>query len=68
MKTKKMLIFLMLSLTVSAMIFQGCKKDDDPVDMTLATLLAGTIDLNGATSPNTVPVEPTIVATFSADV
>lgn len=68
MKTKKMFIFLMLSLTVTAMIFQGCKKDDDPVDMTLATLLAGTIDLNGATSPNTVPVDPTIIATFSADV
>jgi len=30
--------------------------------------MVGTIDLNGATAPSNVPVNPTITATFSTDV
>ncbi len=34
----------------------------------MSSLKAGTIDLNGATSPTTVPVNPVIIAGFSTDV
>lgn len=56
-----------IALAASAMIFQGCKKDE-PKDLTLSTLKAGAIDLNGATSPNNVPLTPTIIATFSTPI
>lgn len=47
----------------------GCKDDDDDkVSFTLSTLKSGSIDMNGATPPNNIPVEPTIIATFSKDV
>jgi hypothetical protein len=49
-----------------AMVMSSCKKE--PTDFTLAAMVTGTIDLNGATSPNTVPVKPAIVATFNTDV
>ncbi|PKP53387.1 MAG: hypothetical protein CVT92_04410 [Bacteroidetes bacterium HGW-Bacteroidetes-1] len=68
MKRKQILLMFIFAIATSAMIFQGCKKDDEPKDLTLATLLAGTVDLNGATSPNTVPVDASIVATFSTDI
>jgi hypothetical protein len=46
----------------------GCKKDSETTAFTVTSVMAGTIDLNGATSPNDVPVDPTIVATFSVGV
>ncbi len=67
MKKKFVILSLMLALGVIGLSLQSCKKDD-PVDLTLKTLVAGDIDLNGATSPNTVPTKPTITATFSTDV
>lgn len=66
MKSKNLFAILLMALAVTALIFQGCKKEDP--ELTLKELKAGTIDLNGATSPNNVPVMPTIVATFSTDV
>lgn len=68
MKINKLFLTLMLALTATAMVFQGCKKDDEPKDLILSTLVSGDIDLNGATSPTTVAIEPTIVATFSTEV
>jgi len=61
-------VFLSLGLVVLALTIaiSSCKKDDP--DLTLATLVAGTIDLNAAASPSDVPVNPAIVATFSTDI
>lgn len=58
-----------LLLAMLAVGISSCNKDDDkPVALTLTGLKAGDIDLNGATAPNNVPFNPTIVATFSTDV
>lgn len=48
----------------------SCKDDDDdtPGALTLSALTAGSIDLNGATAPNNVPLNPDITATFSQTV
>jgi hypothetical protein len=68
-------IVLVCSLFIAVALLlgvQGCKKDDDPVKFQLSALVAqlvgGSIDLNGATSANNVPSNPTIVATFTLDV
>jgi hypothetical protein len=53
---------------VLAVTVSSCKKDEEPSPLKLVSLVAGDIDLNGAASPNTVPVSPTIVATFNTDV
>jgi hypothetical protein len=66
MKSKNLFAILLMALAVTALVFQGCKKEDP--ELTLKELKTGTIDLNGATSPTNVPVMPTIVATFSTDV
>lgn len=49
-----------------SLMLSSCKKDPEP--LALESIMAGTIDLNGATSPNNVPVSPTIVAVFNVDV
>jgi len=58
-------ILIMAGLIVAAV---GCKKEDDKTTFTLATLAAGSIDMNGATPPSDIPAEPTITAGFSVDV
>ena len=59
--------FSLLFVAVAfSLMLSSCKKD--PVPLELQSLMAGTIDLNGATSPSNVPVNPTIVATFNVDV
>lgn len=68
MKSRKVFLGLMAALTMFAVITLNSCKDDDPVELVLTSLVAGDIDLNSATSPTTVPVEPTIVATFSTDI
>ncbi|MCX6227351.1 MAG: Ig-like domain-containing protein [Bacteroidia bacterium] len=68
MKRKNVFLSAFLVTAMFAVMFSGCKKDSGPTDFTLSALMAGTIDLNGATSPNTVPVNPSIVATFNTDV
>ncbi len=61
-------IFLLSITTVlaAALVFVGCKKSPTQID--LGTLMAGSIDLNGATAPTGVPVKPTITATFNTAV
>ena len=61
---------LMLMLAALIVIAVGCKKDDDDdkTSFALSTLKAGDIDMNGATSPNDVPAEPVIKATFTVAV
>jgi hypothetical protein len=68
-------IVLLSSLFVAAIILlgvTGCTKKSSTATFTLSTLVAqlagGNIDLNGATSANTVPSNPTIVANFSLSV
>lgn len=50
--------------------FASCNNDDDdnPKALSLSALTAGSIDLNGATAPNDVPINPAITATFSTGV
>jgi len=65
----KKTISVMTSLLLIAALLIGvtnCKKDDTTFE--LLTLMAGDIDLNLATPANTVPADPTIVATFSVDI
>ena len=68
MKKNHLLFLLLIVLTSSALVFNSCKKDDVPKDLTLSTLMAGDIDLNGATSAANVPVEPVITAKFNVNV
>lgn len=68
MKRKQFFLISLAMLTITAMFFNACKKDDEPEDLTLETLVAGAIDLNAAVSPTNVPLEPTIVATFSTEI
>ncbi len=66
MKTKNAITSLLFIAVAFSLMLTGCKKDPEP--LALETLMAGTIDLNGATSPSNVPVNPTIVATFNVNV
>lgn len=67
---KKQILYLsVLILSIALMTgLSSCKKSSSPTALTLSTLVAGTLDLNGAVAPTTVPAKPTIVATFSTDI
>jgi len=67
---KQAILFSALFITVALLMgVASCKKKSDSTSFKLSTLVAqlvgGNIDLNAATSANTVPSNPTIVATFS---
>lgn len=66
MKRKNVFLSVMLVTATFAVILSSCKKD--PTDFTLAAMVTGAIDLNTATTANTVPVNPVIVATFNTDI
>ena len=66
MKTKNAISSLLFVAVAFSLMLTSCKKDPEP--LALVSLLSGIIDLNGATSPNNVPVSPTIVAVFNVDV
>jgi hypothetical protein len=68
MKRKQFFLIPLAMLAIIALVFTACKKDDEPKELTLETLVAGSIDLNGAVSASNVPIEPTIVATFSTEI
>ena len=55
-------------LATMSLFIAGCDDDDEPAELTLTGLTAGSIDLNGATSPSDVPVSGSYTATFSTDV
>lgn len=63
MKRKNFFFGFVIALAAISVTFVGCK--DDPENPNLEALVAGTIDLNAATSATGVPVNPTIVATFN---
>ena len=48
--------------------FQACKKSSEPQPLNLATVVAGTADLNAATPPTNVDPKAVITVTFSANV
>ena len=66
MKTKHAFSSLLLIAVAFSLMLSSCKKDPEP--LALESLMAGSIDLNAATSPTNVPVSPTIVATFNVNV
>ncbi len=66
MKKRNVLFGVIMLTAMFSVILSGCKKE--PTEFTLTTLVSGTIDLNGATTANTVPVKPSIVATFNTEV
>jgi hypothetical protein len=67
---KQFLFLSMMLLAVTFIIgFNRCKEEEKPApDMALVSLLAGDIDLNAATAPDSIPASPVIVATFSVNV
>src|SRR5262245_53901098 len=70
MKNLKLLLSILLVIGVLATmstLMTGC-DDDEPPALTLTSLNAGAIDLNGAASATGVPVDATITAVFSTDV
>ncbi|MGB9747091.1 MAG: Ig-like domain-containing protein [Bacteroidales bacterium] len=67
MKMKTAFISILLTFMMALFIINSCSKDE-PVPLKLVSLVAGSIDLNGATSPNNVPVDPVITATFNTNV
>ncbi len=64
---KKTLIFIALTGITAALLINGCKKSS-PAPIDLGTLMVGTIDLNAASAPTNVPVNPVITATFTTEV
>jgi hypothetical protein len=67
---KKQIVKLSSLLLVSILLFgmMACKKKDTVVTFALASLKAGSVDMNLATPATTVPISPTIVADFSVGV
>lgn len=63
---RKILVFGTLMVITAVIGINSCKKSPTPLN--LGTLMAGTIDLNAATAPTNVPVNPVIMATFNTDV
>lgn len=69
MKQLKFFLSVLLVGVVLATTLDSCKDDDPPAELTLTTLVAGDIDLNGATTPSNIPAaKPVITATFSTEV
>jgi hypothetical protein len=69
MRRKQLLFSLVLLAVVLSVALNGCsKKDNGPSNLTLVSLKAGDIDLNGVTAPSNVPANPTITATFNESV
>jgi hypothetical protein len=67
MKRKHVIFSLLLGTLLISAVIHSCKKDE-PKPLALDSIVAGTIDLNGAVSPTNVPVMPTITATFNVSV
>ncbi len=60
---KKILTFGILIMTAAFLFLGSCKKN--PTPLSLGGIKIGSIDLNGATAPSNVPVNPVITATFN---
>lgn len=67
MKKMKWKLMMAVAAIASFTFMQSC-DEDEPAELTLLSLKAGDIDLNGATTPTNVPISAEITATFSTDV
>lgn len=70
MKNQKLIFHVLLAIGLLAAVscvFVSCSNDDNPPELKLTALTAGSTDLNGATSPTDVPEDATFAATFSTD-
>lgn len=67
MKNMKWIMSSMVAIALFAILVQSCKKDE-PVALTLSSLTAGGVDLNGASSATGVATDAAIAAVFSTDV
>lgn len=68
MKTTRTLLAWLLAIMISSAGFIACSSKNSPKDLNVVSIMIGTIDLNGATSPTDVPVNPTIVITFNSKI
>ena len=69
MKNLKWILWGMMTMVMTVTLMVSCDDDDDsPEAFTIQAITAGSIDLNGATSPTNVPVDPVITVTFTTDV
>jgi len=59
---------LILMMVSSLIIVSGCNKDEDEVKFEISSLMAGDIDLNGASSATAVPTNAVIKLMFSKEV
>ncbi|MGC1391145.1 MAG: Ig-like domain-containing protein [Bacteroidales bacterium] len=64
---RKILSLSILMMITTVVLIVGCKKSN-PAPLDLGTLMVGAIDLNAASAPTNVPVNPTITATFTTAV
>jgi hypothetical protein len=65
----KKLMTMLAVFAMAGLVFNACKDDDeDPTPLTLSTLMAGSSDLNAATSATDVGVDAAIVAEFSTEI
>jgi hypothetical protein len=70
MRNLKSIFGLLLAVAMLATVngvLVSCDDDDPPAELQLTALTAGSIDLNGATSPTNVPANATFSATFSTE-
>jgi hypothetical protein len=65
---KKIILMSSLLIAMTAFIFVSSCSKDEKTAFTVSSIMAGSIDLNGATAPTNVPPDPTITATFSVGV
>jgi len=67
---RKSSVFLSLFILAVglAVAINSCKKDEEEPVFELVSLMIDAVDLNAASAPDDVPVNPTITATFSMDV
>lgn len=65
MTTKHSSFAMLGAILIASTFLASCKKDSGPKDLNVVSIMAGTIDLNGAVSPNNVPLNPTITVEFT---
>jgi hypothetical protein len=64
----KFRILAMVALVCSVVLIQSCDEEDPILPLDLASITAGGVDLNGATSATNVPVDASIEVEFSTTV
>lgn len=68
MTTNKSSFAIVGAILIASTFLASCKKDEGPKDLNVVSIMAGTIDLNGATPPTNVPVNPSITLEFTTRV